>query len=141
MSKKKILFLCTGNSCRSQMAEGLARALKSETIEPYSAGILKHTLDPRAVRVMQEIGIDISKQYSKTIDELKGIKFDYVVTLCGHAHETCPYFPGKVIHRGFPDPPSMAVKAKSEEEALNFYREVRDKIKEFVLSLPESLEE
>jgi arsenate reductase len=123
------------------MAEGLARALKSETIEPYSAGILKHTLDPRAVRVMQEIGIDISKQYSKTIDELKGIKFDYVVTLCGHAHETCPYFPGKVIHRGFPDPPSMAVKAKSEEEALNFYREVRDKIKEFVLSLPESLEE
>lgn len=141
MSKKKILFLCTGNSCRSQMAEGLARALKSETIEPYSAGILKHTLDQRAVRVMQEIGIDISKQYSKTIDELKGIKFDYVVTLCGHAHETCPYFPGKVIHRGFPDPPSMAVKAKSEEEALNFYREVRDKIKEFVLSLPESLEE
>lgn len=123
------------------MAEGLARALKENEIEPYSAGIIKYTLDPRAVKVMQEIGIDISKQYSKTIDELDRTSFDYVITLCGHAHETCPYFPGKVVHKGFPDPPSLARKAKDEEEALDYYRKVRDQIKEFILTLPETLED
>jgi arsenate reductase (thioredoxin) len=137
----RALFLCTGNSCRSQMAEGLCRALRGDVIEAYSAGIETHGLNPNAVRVMGEIGIDITGQWSKTLDDLADVTFDYVVTVCGHAHETCPIFPGRatVIHRGFDDPPRLAAAARSEEEALGHYRRVRDEIREFVLTLPEAL--
>ena len=141
MKKKKIkiLFLCTGNSCRSQMAEGWARALKGDAIEAYSAGIETHGLNPLAVKVMAEAGADISRQKSKVIDELPVQQFDYVVTLCDNARETCPFFPGKKIHRGFDDPPKLAAKAKNEEEALVHYRRVRDEIRGFILTLPQGL--
>jgi len=137
----KVLFLCTGNSCRSQMAEGWTRVLKPESIEPYSAGIVKRSVDPRAVRAMAEAGVDISMQYSKTIDELPVTEFDYVVTVCDHAHGTCPVFPGTavVVHRGFDDPPALAQDAPSEEGAMQHYRRVRDEIRAFVETLPESL--
>src|SRR4051812_27117832 len=107
MNKPKVLFLCTGNSCRSQMAEGFARALKSQQIEAFSAGVESHGLNPLAVKVMREADVDISAQRSKHVDELKAIAFDYVVTVCDHAHEACPIFPGKtrVIHVAFDDPP------------------------------------
>lgn len=138
----KVLFLCTGNSCRSQMAEGWAHALKSDVIEPYSAGIEKHGMNPYAVKVMAEAGADISKQHSKLVEELGGIHFDYVVTVCGHAHESCPVFLGKakVVHVGFDDPPKLAQLCRSEEEKLNVYRRVRDEIKAFVATLPEALQ-
>ena len=139
--KLKILFLCTGNSCRSQMAEGWARHLKSDVIEPYSAGIETHGMNPRAVKVMAEAGVDITGQWSKHLDELKGVDFDYVVTVCANAHESCPIFPGpaKIVHVGFDDPPRLAKTAKTDEEALGHYRRVRDEIKAFVLSLPDAL--
>jgi len=138
--KMNVLFLCTGNSCRSQMAEGWARHLKSEGIEPYSAGIETHGLNPHAVKVMAEAGVDISGHRSKHLDELKNINFDYVITVCGHANEHCPVFPGKttVIHMGFDDPPQLAKKAKTEEEVLNIYRRVRDEIKVFIKKLAET---
>lgn len=138
-AKVKILFLCTGNSCRSQMAEGWARNLKADRIEAYSAGIKKHGLNPLAVKAMAEAGVDISSQQSRLIDELPVKEFDWVITLCGHAQETCPYFPGRKVHHGFDDPPLLAANAKSEEEKLTHYRRVRDEIRDFVLSLPESL--
>lgn len=139
--KPKILFLCTGNSCRSQMAEGWARRLKGERLEPYSAGIEAHGLNPNAVAVMAEAGVDISAQRSKHVDELVGIDFDYVVTVCGHAQEQCPIFSGRArrIHVGFDDPPRLAATAASEEEALDHYRRVRDQIRAFVETLPEAL--
>lgn len=139
--KMKVLFLCTGNSCRSQMAEGLCRDLIGDIVEPYSAGIVKHGLNPFAVKAMQEIGIDISTHFSKTVDDMEEQSFDFVVTVCDNAHETCPYFPAKtsVIHRSFDDPPRLAANAATEEEALLHYRRVRDEIKEFILSLPVAL--
>ncbi|SHO43622.1 arsenate reductase ArsC [Desulfopila aestuarii] len=137
--KITILFLCTGNSCRSQMAEGWARHLKSDELEIYSAGIVKHGLNPSAVQVMAEVGVDISGQESQTIDELSKHEFDWVITLCGHADETCPIFPGKKVHRGFDDPPALAASATSQEEKLAPYRRVRDEIRDFVLTLPDSL--
>ncbi|MDY6904423.1 MAG: arsenate reductase ArsC [Thermodesulfobacteriota bacterium] len=143
MEKLKILFLCTGNACRSQMAEGWAKALKPDVIEAYSAGIEKHGLNLLAVRVMAEAGVDISRHASKTVDELPVHDFDYVVTVCGHAHETCPVFLGgaKKIHAGFDDPPALAKDAKTEDEALVHYQRVRDEIRQFVTGLPESLSE
>jgi arsenate reductase len=139
--KLKILFLCTGNSCRSQMAEGWARHLKSDTIEPYSAGIETHGLNQNAVKVMAEVGVDISRHKSKHVLELMHIPFDYVITVCDHAAENCPVFPGKsiILHHGFEDPPKLAQNAKSEEEKLNHYRRIRDEIRAFVETLPESL--
>ena len=142
MAKKiKILFLCTGNSCRSQMAEGWARHLQGEVIEPQSAGIEARGLDPRAVIVMAEAGIDISHQKSKTVAQLPTRDFDYVVTVCDNARESCPIFPGKarMVHVGFEDPPKLATGARTEEEVLAHYRRVRDEIKAFVLTLPRSL--
>ncbi|HPQ54049.1 MAG TPA: arsenate reductase ArsC [Spirochaetota bacterium] len=141
MKKINVLFLCTGNSCRSQMSEGLARHLKGDVIEAYSAGTAPKTLDPRAVMVMKEIGIDISSHYSKHVDDLGTVEFDYVVTVCGHANENCPFFPGqtKVVHVGFEDPPQLAEDASSEEEALSHYRRVRDEICVFIETLPGSL--
>lgn len=139
--KVKVLFLCTGNSCRSQMAEGWARHLKGGAIEPYSAGIEKHGLNPNAVKVMAEAGVDISRHHSKTLDELSGVAFDYVVTVCGHAHETCPMFPGNavVVHKGFDDPPKLAAGETDPEKALNHYRRVRDEIKAYIQTLPDAL--
>lgn len=141
--KIRILFLCTGNSCRSQMAEGWARALRGDRMEAFSAGIETHGLNPRAVKVMAEAGVDISGYKSKTVADLPIKEFDYVVTVCNHAHESCPLFPGKtkVIHVGFDDPPRLAQEAKTEAEALVHYRRVRDEIKAFVETLPEGLEE
>lgn len=141
--KLKVLFLCTGNSCRSQMAEGWARHVKSEQIEPYSAGLETHGLNPRAVQVMAEAGVDISGHRSKHVDELKGVEFDFVVTVCGHASEHCPIFPGnaRVIHVGFDDPPKLAVSVSSEEERVAPYRRVRDEIRAFVESLPGRLDQ
>ncbi len=142
MKKLKVMFLCTGNSCRSQMAEGWARALKGEVIEAYSAGVEPHGMNARAVLVMREAGVDMTSQHSKHVDEIKGVAFDYVVTVCDHAHETCPLFPRatKVVHVGFDDPPRLAKGAKSaEEEALGHYRRVRDEIRAFVETLPGSL--
>ena len=139
--KKKILFLCTGNSCRSQMAEGWARYLKGDVLEPYSAGIEVHGLNPYAVKVMKEAGVDISHHRSKHVKELFHIPFDYVVTVCDHANETCPVFPGRVkrLHVGFDDPPRLAATLSSEEEKLAVYRRVRDEIRALVETLPESL--
>ena len=136
-----VLFLCTGNSCRSQMAEGWARALKSGTIAAHSAGIETHGLNPHAVRVMAEAGVDISGHRSKHLGELDHIAFDYVVTVCSHAHETCPVFPRRavVVHQGFDDPPALARDAADPEEALGHYRRVRDEIRDFITTLPEAL--
>lgn len=132
--KKNVLFLCTGNSCRSQMAEGWARHLHGENIEPYSAGIEAYGLNPNAVRVMQEAGVDISGQSSKLADSLAEVPLDLVITVCGHADENCPVFLAKapVVHVGFDDPPKLAQSATSEEEALQHYRRVRDEIRDFV---------
>ena len=134
MTKTKILFLCTGNSCRSQMAEGWAKHLRSDSIDAYSAGVEPHGMNKLAVAVMKESGVDISGHRSKHVDELKDVTFDYVVTVCDQAHETCPLFPGKtkVVHVGFDDPPRLAKAARNEEEALGHYRSVRDEIRNFV---------
>jgi arsenate reductase len=137
--KPRILFLCTGNSCRSQMADGWVRELKRDKIEPYSARLEKHGINPLAVKVMAEKKVDISTQQSKVLEELPIQIFDYVITLCGHAHETCPYFPGKIIHRGFNDPPALSAGADNEEEKLYHYRRVRDETQQLVETLPQSL--
>lgn len=139
----KVLFLCTGNSCRSQMAEGWARHLKSESIEAYSAGIKSHGLNRVAVKVMLEAGVDISEHQSKPLSRLSGVAFDYVVTVCDHASETCPVFPGeaRVVHKGFDDPPRLAATAASDEEAMAIYQRVRDEIRAFVETLPQSLDQ
>ena len=136
-----VLFLCTGNSCRSQMAEGWAKHVHGENLTPYSAGIETHGLNPNAVKVMSELGIDIAGHSSKTLDDLQGVEFDLVVTVCGHAHETCPVFNSnaRVIHVGFDDPPKLAIGAGSEEEALGHYRRVRDEIGAFIKSIGDHL--
>jgi arsenate reductase len=141
MPRLKVLFLCTGNSCRSQMAEGWTRHLKGDVIEAYSAGIEKHGMNPHAVKVMAEAGLDISKQYSKTTAEIGPAQFDYVVTVCGHASENCPIFPGKAkkIHVGFEDPPRLTIDMPDGEEKLAVYRRMRDEIRRFVDTLPEAL--
>jgi arsenate reductase len=134
MSKTKVLFLCTGNSCRSQMAEGWAKMLRPDEVEAYSAGVDPHGMNARAIKVMAEAGVDISTHRSKHLDEFRDVSFDYVVTVCDQAHEACPLFPGKtkVVHVGFDDPPRLAKETKSEEEALGHYRRVRDEIRQFV---------
>jgi arsenate reductase len=141
MAKVKILFLCTGNSCRSQMAEGFARALRGDVIDAFSAGVEPHGMNRLAVRAMSEAGVDISQQRSKHVDELKDVTFDYVITVCDHANETCPVFPGQTrrVHVGFDDPPRLARGAASDDEAIPHYRRVRDEIRRWIQSLPESL--
>ena len=133
-----MLFLCTGNSCRSQMAEAWTRLLKGDRFDAYSAGVQPKPIDPRAVKAMAETGIDISEQKSKDVDVFGNMEFDYVITLCDDARESCPYFPAKtkLIHQGFEDPPKLAEEAKNEEEAMAPYRRVRDEIKAFVETLP-----
>lgn len=141
MEKLKILFLCTGNSCRSQMAEGWARQLKGNVIEPFSAGVAPHGVDPRAATAMAEAGVDISGQRSKDVSAVEHIDFDYVITVCDRAHESCPFFPARtrVLHVGFDDPPRLAADCSTEAEAMAQYRRVRDQIKAFVEKLPEAL--
>ena len=138
----RILFLCTGNSCRSQMAEGYARALQPGRLEAFSAGVIAAGVHPSAVQVMAEDGVDISGQTSKKLDLFLNEKFDYVVTLCDHAAANCPFFPGAVtrVHHPFDDPPSLAQKAKDQEEALGHFRRVRDEIKAFVQGIPKNLQ-
>jgi arsenate reductase (thioredoxin) len=125
---KNILVLCTGNSCRSQIAEGYLRFYGGHAANIYSAGIETHGVNPRAVQVMAEDHVDISKHTSNHVDEYMKIPFDYVITVCDNAKEACPFFPGKVerFHFNFPDP----AKAKgTEEEIMNEFRQVRDMIK------------
>lgn len=124
------------------MAEGWTRHLKGEVMDVWSAGTEPKGLNPLAVKVMQEAGVDISEYPSKHVDVVMSIPFDYVVTVCGEADAACPAFPGraKVVHRGFDDPPKLAADAKTEEDALIHYRRVRDEIKAYVETLPESLE-
>jgi len=142
-AKIRILFLCTGNSCRSQMAEAWTSRLKGDEIEAYSAGVSPKGIDPRAIKAMAEAGIDISKQKSKDVSVFGNLEFDYVITLCDNAKESCPYFPAKtrLLHKGFDDPPMLAVGAGDAEEAMAHYRRVRDEIKAFVEGLPEGLME
>lgn len=123
------------------MAEGLARHFLSDIVEPYSAGIEKHGLNPLAAKAMREIGVDISGQQSKTVEELGDVEFDYVVAVCGHAGETCPFFPAKtkVVRQGFDDPPKLAAGAANEEEAMVHYRRVRNEIRDYILNLPKEL--
>jgi arsenate reductase len=137
-----VLFLCTGNSCRSQMAEGWARALHGETLVAHSAGVAPKGLDPRAVAVMREAGVDISTQRSEHLDAFDPGALDLVVTVCGHAHETCPVLPARtrVLHRGFDDPPALARDLQDEDEVLAAYRRVRDEIRTFVATLPALLD-
>ena len=148
LKKLKILFLCTGNSCRSQMAEGWAHHLLKEIVTPYSAGLESHGLNPFAVQVMAEAGVDITGQTSKTIARFLtpgAPTIDIVVTVCDHAAETCPLFPGtaRIIHQSFPDPPRMAAdlaaRGASEEAQLNCYRQVRDQIRTYIETLPQNL--
>ena len=139
--KLAVLFLCTGNSCRSQMAEGWARHLKSDQIEVYSAGVEPHGLNPRAVQVMAEAGVDISGQRSQHIDEFRDVHLDLVISVCDHARESCPVLPSHVrhLHVGFDDPPRLAAAATTEDETLSHYRRVRDEIREFVAAMPENV--
>ena len=136
-----VLFLCTGNSCRSQMAEGWGRELLKGKVEPYSAGVEPKGVDPRAVRVMAEAGVDITDQRSKSIEGLDRREFDYMVTLCDRANESCPFFPGGTVrvHRGFDDPPTLAASAETEDEALVHFRRVRDEIRDWVKGIPGNL--
>ncbi len=138
--RKRILFLCTGNACRSQMAEGWVRALKDAELEAFSAGVAPCFVHPLAIRVMREAGVDISGQYSKHVDDLDGIPFDYIVTLCDYADAQCPQRPdhGKRIHNPFADP----IRATgTQSEILGEFRFVRDQIREFVKRMPRNLEE
>jgi arsenate reductase (thioredoxin) len=142
-AKLKILFLCTGNSCRSQMAEAWTRELLGGHFDAYSAGIEAHGLNPDAVKAMAEAGVNMAGQKSKRIDALRDVEFDYVVTVCDHARENCPVFPGKAktFHVGFDDPPSLAAGARSDKARIAPYRRVRDEIREFVKNLPSLIED
>ncbi|HMN42125.1 MAG TPA: metalloregulator ArsR/SmtB family transcription factor [Phycisphaerales bacterium] len=140
-ARPRVLFLCTGNSCRSQMAEGWARRLKPDLIDAHSAGTTPQGLNPLAVKVMREVGIDISRATSKRPEDI-GVPFDLVITVCDSARESCPILPGapRTIHVGFDDPPHLARNAASEDEALTHYRRIRDEIRAFVQTLPESIQ-
>ena len=130
----KVLFLCTGNSCRSQMAEAWLRELGGDRFEVYSAGLEPHGVNPNTIVVMEELGIDMSGHRSKQLDEYIGkVDFDYLITVCGNADERCPYFPGMGarMHWPFQDPAAFE---GSEDEKLNFFRKVRDQIKEKIQS-------
>jgi arsenate reductase (thioredoxin) len=141
--KKRILFLCTGNSCRSQMAEAWTKSLKGDQFEAYSAGVNPKGVDPRAIKAMAEAGIDVSGWKSKDVDSLGNMEFEYVITLCDNAREACPYFPAKtrLIHKGFDDPPKLAENTVDEEKAMAHYRRVRDEIKAFVEAFPACLDD
>ncbi len=129
--KKKVLFICTHNSARSQMAEAYLNKLYGEKYEAYSAGIEPEKINPYVVKVMAEIGVDLSKARSKSIEEFRSEVFDYVVTVCDHAREVCPFFPGEVIlHKRFRDP---SIFKGSEEDILKETKELRDEIKKWLI--------
>ncbi|MEO6405893.1 MAG: arsenate reductase ArsC [Ferruginibacter sp.] len=134
---KKILVLCTGNSCRSQIAEGYLKHFVGDKAEVYSAGIETHGVNPRAIQTMHEDGIDISKHTSNNVNEYKDIKFDYVITVCDNAKENCPYFPSNAekFHYNFPDP---AKATGTEEQVMQQFRDVRDMIKKYSLDFVKS---
>jgi len=138
--KIKVLFLCTGNSCRSQIAEGWARHLKGDIIDAYSAGIRPIGVSSRAIKVMAEAGVDISAQISQSLDEFSEIDFDYVITLCDNAAENCPVFTGqaKVFHKPFEDP---YFASGSEEDIMETFRKVRNDIREFIEEMPNNLKD
>lgn len=138
--KIKVLFLCTGNSCRSQIAEGWARHLNGNIIDAYSAGIRPIGVSSRAIKVMDEAGVDISMHKSRHVDEFSGIDFDYVVTLCDNAAKNCPVFSGKarIVHKPFDDP---YFASGSEEQIMATFRKVRDDIRTFIETMPESLKD
>ena len=129
--KKQVLFVCTHNSARSQMAEGLLNSLDGNKYTAYSAGIEPTIINPYAIQVMSEIGIDISKHQAKSINEFMEQKFDFVITVCDHANETCPFFPGglKRLHQSFEDPASFK---GEEDEILSAFRRIRDEIKDWI---------
>ena len=128
--KKQVLFLCTHNSARSQMAEGLLNAFHGDSYEGYSAGVTPTKVNPYVIKAMKEIGVDISGNRSKSIEEFRGKTFNYVVTVCDSAREACPFFPGeKVIHQAFDDPNGFT---GSEEEIMKGTRKVREEIKEWI---------
>lgn len=134
------MFLCTGNSCRSQMAEGFCRKYWGHSFNVYSAGTKKHGMNERAVKVMREAGIDISSHFSKTTEELPKVTFDYVITVCDSAKESCPFFPGSnIIHVGFQDPPALTKDMTNEEDILKIYQRVRDEIETAIKNLPSLL--
>jgi len=138
---RAVLFLCTGNSCRSQMAEGWANHFLGGKYNFFSAGTKKHGINNRAVHVMNEVDVDISHHQSNTTDELPVSNMDFVFTVCSDAHENCPYFPGgKIIHIGFDDPPRLTKEMSDEGEILQVYRRVRDEIKDFVQNLEKHME-
>lgn len=139
VKKTKVLFLCTGNACRSQMAEGWARHLKSDVIDAYSAGVWPARVSARAIKVMGEAGVDISSHKSQHVDDFAEIEFDYVVTLCDNAREQCPVFAGnaKLVHRAFDDPVMMI---GTDDQIIAAFRRTRDEIRSFVETMPESLE-
>lgn len=137
---QNIMFLCTGNSCRSQMAEGFCRKYWGNEFNVFSAGTKKHGMNNRAMKVMKEVGVDISSHYSKTVEELPNIKFDFVITVCDSAKESCPFFPGgKIIHIGFQDPPALTKDMSDEDEILSVYRKVRDEIESAIKNLKDYL--
>ena len=129
--KKKVLFVCTHNSARSQMAEGLLNSLYGNKYQAFSAGTEPSVVNPHAIHVMSEISIDISKHRSKSINEFMEQEFDYVITVCDHALETCPFFPGgmKRLHRSFEDPASFK---DNEADTLSEFRRIRDEIKDWI---------
>lgn len=143
--KTKLLYLCTGNSCRSQMAEAWTRALKGDLYEVFSAGIEAHGLNPNMVEVMAEAGIDVTSHTSDLVTKYFDAGLDIVVSVCGDADQNCPVFPGKVkrIHQGFDDPPKLArelaAQGADQEAQLEPYRRVRDEIKAWVETLPEAI--
>ncbi|MFW6158232.1 MAG: arsenate reductase ArsC [Planctomycetota bacterium] len=132
--KKTVLFLCATNACRSQMAEGWTRHLHGDRVEPYSAGVKKTGVDPTAIRVMAEAGVDIARHRSKQIADLPELDVDLAVTVCSPARQHCPVFPGRtrVVHVAFDDPPALAADADTQAEELEHYRRVRDEIRAFV---------
>lgn len=129
--KKKVLILCTGNSARSQMAEGLLKHICQDEFEIYSAGTEPFAVRPEAIKVLREIGIDISENRSKSVNEFADVKIDYVLTVCDHAQENCPYFPAKtrLVHHSFVDP---AAAAGDEEKRLSAFRRARDEIEKYL---------
>lgn len=136
-NKCGVLILCTGNSARSQMAEGLLRRIAGDRFDVASAGVAPSSVRPEAIQAMSEIGIDISHHRSKSVDEFAGVAFDYVITVCDNARETCPVFLGKTtrIHRSFEDPPQAG--AENEETTMHIFRRLRDEIRDFLLKWAE----
>lgn len=139
--KQNILFLCTGNSCRSQMAEAWLRELKGDQYQAYSAGLEAHGINPNVVKVMSEAGIDVSHQQSTLLQDIQQQDFDYVITVCSHAHESCPIFPGNatVKHISFDDPPKMAEQFNDPQQKLECYRRVRNQIRDFIETIEQFL--